>query len=218
MSEDIPIRRLTWVPRSCRGSRWMYGRWQDSASARQAGNVCESTCPEQVANSHGVPIDLGTGHLRCLILCDSKPQLVHGKRRIGAFRIPDGPPDRVSQVTPVRKRGETVKWAQLVVNRPLLRSTSVTSGGPGAVSQEARALTRGWSRAGHVLNEERSRTCGLWSADSRGPAGQWVGSGHRRLLPYKSIDIYSFRMIKNIPAVIRYRPAWTGRALSVIQR
>ena len=44
------------------------------------------------------------------------------------------------------------------------------------------------------------------------------GSGHGRLLPYKSIDIRSFQVIKNIPVVIRYRLAWTGRALSVIER
>ncbi|GLP67643.1 hypothetical protein TUSST3_42650 [Streptomyces sp. TUS-ST3] len=45
-----------------------------------------------------------------------------------------------------------------------------------------------------------------------------AGSGHARLLPYKSMDIRSFQVIKNIPVVIRYRLAWTGRALSVIQR
>lgn len=158
MSEDIPIRRLTWVPRSCRGSRWVYGRWQDSASARQAGNVCESTCPEQVANSHAVPIDLGLGYLRHLILCGSKPQLARGKRWIHAFRISDGPPDRVSQVTPVRKRGETVMYAQLVVNRPLVGSVSVELGGPPLSGHRVgRVGLAGSSRAHAWVESRRAR-------------------------------------------------------------
>ncbi|GGX35412.1 hypothetical protein GCM10010321_58610 [Streptomyces chartreusis] len=43
-----------------------------------------------------------------------------------------------------------------------------------------------------------------------GRDGGGAGSGHGSLLPYKSIDIRPYQVIKNIPAVIRYRPWWTG--------
>ncbi|WP_164904910.1 hypothetical protein [Streptomyces cyaneus] len=36
------------------------------------------------------------------------------------------------------------------------------------------------------------------------------GSGYRPLLPYKSMDIRPYHVIKNIPVVIQYRPWWTG--------
>lgn len=66
-------------------------------------------------------------------------------------------------------------------------------------------------------NEKRSQASGPERAGR--PAGSISASVRdTRLLPYKSIDIRSFQVIKNIPVVIRYRLAWTGRALSVIQR
>lgn len=34
--------------------------------------------------------------------------------------------------------------------------------------------------------------------------------GHRRVLPYNSMDVRPYQVIKNIPVVIRYRPWWTG--------
>ncbi|WP_315987034.1 hypothetical protein [Streptomyces sp. uw30] len=35
-------------------------------------------------------------------------------------------------------------------------------------------------------------------------------SGQGPLLPYKSMDIRPYHVIKNIPVVIQYRPWWTG--------
>ncbi|MDH6517213.1 hypothetical protein M2163_005806 [Streptomyces sp. SAI-135] len=72
-------------------------------------------------------------------------------------------------------------------------------------------------RIGGVPSASVRRACGA-ARPGRGGLGPGFGSGHGRLLPYKWIDIHPFQVIKNIPAVIRYRLAWTGRALSVIQR
>ncbi|GAA3576857.1 hypothetical protein GCM10022295_68020 [Streptomyces osmaniensis] len=62
-----------------------------------------------------------------------------------------------------------------------------------------------------VIGQPAADEGGQMGEDGRGGRdGGGTGSGHGSLLPYKSIDIRPYQVIKNIPAVIRYRPWWTG--------
>ncbi|RPF35513.1 hypothetical protein EDD92_5527 [Streptomyces sp. TLI_185] len=83
------------------------GRRQDSASTRQAGNVCESTRPEQVSGSQIGPIDLGLRLMGHLILCGCQASTGLRGRGGSESAAIARPSCRVSQVTGIRKDGKS---------------------------------------------------------------------------------------------------------------
>ncbi len=145
------------------------GRRQDSASARQAGNVCESTCPEQVAVSYAGLFDLDAGCMGCLILCSS--QGPNGRRGTGCEGVARGrrcgggrePTHGHSQV---RQNGQ---WGQLGCNGP-----PVGRGGamwadcrPAVGAVEGRRAAR-W-RPGVARGGSVGACGGAWGGSTDGP-------------------------------------------------
>jgi hypothetical protein len=171
-------------------------------SARRVGNVCDSTCREQVPESHNALFDLEQCRMRYLILCGCQPSTRRWcKGRTGARAAggADGPRDPIheransimsdmgdSRIRPGRcGRGGTSDVAPVV----LVAGTGVR--------REVGSL--GWTRGGRRGGPVRGVGLIPLLADSQ----------RSSLRPVKSINVRSYHPIGSMPVVVRNRPGWT---------